>query len=269
MPSKIPKRLSMPRVIKILRLFYVQHYAEKFHANENYELLHIIDGSMKLVLENGEEYHAGKQDTLFIPSGVRHKDIFDVKSGVEVFHLSFKWQEGSKFFASAAPDCLRSLPSKEKNELLLLFDMMRLDMYNDTDNLVIADARLAHLLAIAWRNVFPDVKSSAAPEADNYSRMVNFAHNYMTAHLSEHIDINSVASYLHTSRATLLRAFHQAGGMSFNSYLRSIRMQVAFCLLRERALNVAECALRCGYSDPAYFSRTFKKHFGFSPKKVN
>ena len=269
MPSTTSNRLAMPRVIQALRLFYVQRYSEKFHSDENNELLHIIDGSMKLVLENGKGYSAAKQDTLFIPRGVRHKDIFNVKSGVEVFHLSFQWQDDRKFFSAAEPDCLHSLPSKEKSELLLLFDMMRLDMYNSPESLIIADARLAHLLALAWRNVFPDMKSAAACESDNYSRMVNFAHNYMIAHLSEHIDINSVASYLHTSRATLLRAFHQAGGMSFNSYLRSIRMQEAFYLLRERALNIAECAARCGYSDPAYFSRTFKNHFGFSPKKVN
>jgi AraC-like DNA-binding protein len=261
--------LPMPQIINIMRLFIPLKYSEEFHADADNELIHIINGSVKLCFESGEVYTAGKNETLFIPRGVRHKDIFDVKNGVEVFHLSFQWQDDSRFFSAASPDCLYSLPSKEKTELLLLFDMMRLDMYNSPESLIIADARLAHLLAIAWKNVFPDTKNAAARESDNYARMVNFAHNYMTAHLSEHIDINSVASYLHTSRATLLRAFHHASGMSFNSYLRSIRMQEAFYLLRERALNVAECAVRCGYSDPAYFSRTFKNHFGFSPKKVN
>lgn len=269
MPSQQRRRLAMPRVIRITRLFYQQRYSEKVHADADNELLHIIDGSMKLWLEGGQEYYAGKQDTLFIPRGVRHKDLFEVKSGVEVFHISFQWAEADRFFAAAAPDCLCQLPSKEKNELLLLFDMMRLDKYDTPENLLLADARLSHLLALAWRQVFFNDGSKIAQEADNYSRMVNFAQDYMNAHLSERIDIDSVASYLHVSRATLLRAFRYASGMSFTSYLRSIRMQEAFYLLRERALNVAECAARCGYSDPAYFSRTFKNHFGFSPKNVN
>jgi AraC-like DNA-binding protein len=46
-------------------------------------------------------------------------------------------------------------------------------------------------------------------------------------------------------------------------------MNEAYYLLKERGMNVAECALRCGYADPAYFSRVFKKHFGFSPKNID
>lgn len=269
MPSPKRHRLAMPQVIQVARLFYPQRYAEKFHADVNNELLHIIDGSMRLCLENKQEYYAGKHDTLFIPRGVRHKDIFETTDGVEVFHISFKWADTERFFTCAPPDCLKNLPPKAKNELLLLFDMMRLDQYNSEASLMLADARLGHLLAIAWRNVFfSEQRTMPLPDADNYSRMVNFAHDYMRAHLSERIDIDGVAAFLRTSRATLLRAFHHAGGMSFTEYLRSIRMQEAFYLLRERALNVAECAARCGFSDPAYFSRTFKKHFGFSPKNV-
>ena len=140
MPSTTSNRLAMPRVVQVLRLFYVQRYSEKFHADENNELLHIIDGSMKLVLEDGKEYSAGKQDTLFIPRGVRHKDIFDVKNGVEVFHLSFKWQDDSRFFSAASPDCLYSLPSKEKNELLLLFD----------SDVNVANAGMPKLMFLCW-----------------------------------------------------------------------------------------------------------------------
>ena len=259
-------RLVMPRVVRINRLFYTSVYSEKFHADADNELLHIIDGSMRLCLDSGEEFFAGKSDTLFIPHGVRHKDIFEISRGLEIFHLSFKWKEADRFFKEARPDCLKDLPSKDKNELLLLFDMLRLDRYDLPENLALADARLGHLLGIAWRHIFkPDRE---VRENDNYSRMVAFAHNYMNAHLSERIDIDRVAEYLKVSRSTLLRAFRHASGMSFNSYLCSIRMQQANNLLRERALNLAECAARCGYNDPAYFSRCFKKHFGFLPKNL-
>jgi AraC-like DNA-binding protein len=43
-------------------------------------------------------------------------------------------------------------------------------------------------------------------------------------------------------------------------------MQEAHALLLERGLNSADCAAKCGFSDPSYFSKVFKKHFGFSPK---
>ena len=77
----------------------------------------------------------------------------------------------------------------------------------------------------------------------------------MTAHMAEDITLDTVAAYCKVSRATLLRAFRHASSMSFNGCLRAIRMNEAYSLLKERGLNVAECAKRCGFGDAAYFSR--------------
>jgi AraC-like DNA-binding protein len=90
----------------------------------------------------------------------------------------------------------------------------------------------------------------------------------MMANLSQNINIDIVAEHLRVSRSTLTRAFRQSSEQSFNNFLQTIRMQQAYALLRERALNLADCAQRCGFNDPAYFSKVFKKHFGFAPKKL-
>ena len=258
--------LPMPQIINIMRLFIPLRYSEEFHADADNELIHIINGSVKLCFESGEVYTAGKNETLFIPRGVRHKDIFEEKTGLEVFHINFKWSAAEKFFAAGSPDCLHTLSSKDKNEILLLFDMFRLDNYRSQENLTMGETRLAHLLGIAWRHVFR--KNAPVALNDTYARLASFAYDYMMGHLSGDLSIDRVAAYLKVSRATLIRAFHHASGMSFNACLRSIRMNEAYFLLKERGLNTCDCALRCGYGDPAYFSRVFKKHFGFSPKNI-
>ena len=55
-------------------------------------------------------------------------------------------------------------------------------------------------------------------------------------------------------------------GMTPNDYIVSFKMDRAKLLLSdESCYPIAEVAYRVGYSDPIYFSRTFKKHVGVSP----
>ena len=261
--------VSMPKIFHLSRLYISPRYSERFHADVNNELCHVIDGSMVLRLESGEEYSAKKNETLFIPRGIRHRDIFNMTKGLEIFTIKFKWKTADKFFDHAAPDCLKSARITDKHQILLLFDMLRLDEYEHPEDIYVAEARLAHLLSIAWRTVFSEQKKQASvQEADKtvFAKIINNAQGYMHSHLSENIDIEHVAAQMKVSRSTLVRAFRHSSELSFNEYLRSIRMQEAYRLLREKTYNLSDCAAQCGFSDPAYFSKTFKKYFGFSPK---
>ena len=49
-------------------------------------------------------------------------------------------------------------------------------------------------------------------------------------------------------------------------FIRDVRLEKSRELLRESDLNISETAYEVGFSDPNYFSRTFRKKFGISPK---
>ena len=51
-------------------------------------------------------------------------------------------------------------------------------------------------------------------------------------------------------------------------FIRSIRMQRALELLKSDKATIAEIAYETGFREPAYFSRVFKNHFGYSPSEV-
>lgn len=255
------KHLTVPTVLHAMRVCYKPDFSNYFHQDQNNEVLYIIDGKVRLLFESGEEYVAGPNDTLFIPHGVRHRDIFEEYNGLEVYHMNFKWRHADRLFALVGPDCVSKLPNREKNEIRLLFDMLRLD--TESGNFLLTEIRLAHILGIIWKHTFSAEHNDAS---DNLSRIYNYAKNYMIANLSHNLSIDSVAEHLRVSRSTLTRAFRLSGSLSFNAFLRSVRMHQAYFLLQEQALNLADCAQRCGFNDPSYFAKVFKKHFGFSPK---
>ena len=78
------------------------------------------------------------------------------------------------------------------------------------------------------------------------------------------VRIDEVARALGLSRQTLYRRL-KAEGVTFEAILDGLRRRLASRMLREDGLSVKETAYRLGFSDPAAFSRAFKRWTGSSP----
>lgn len=76
--------------------------------------------------------------------------------------------------------------------------------------------------------------------------------------------IGNVASKLGLSRQTLFRRL-KAEGVTFEQVLDGLRRRKALHYLQEKKMSVTETAYRVGFSDPAAFSRAFKRWTGSSP----
>ena len=79
--------------------------------------------------------------------------------------------------------------------------------------------------------------------------------------------IEPIARALGCSRQTLYRRL-KAEGLTFEQVLDDLRRRRALKLIRESALAVKEIAYRLGFSDPAAFSRAFKRWTGKSPRAL-
>jgi YesN/AraC family two-component response regulator len=61
--------------------------------------------------------------------------------------------------------------------------------------------------------------------------------------------------------------FHQIAGFTFQEYMNNTRIENAKRLLIETDNKIGTIATLCGFSDQHYFSKTFKRLTGFSPKE--
>jgi len=78
------------------------------------------------------------------------------------------------------------------------------------------------------------------------------------------IGIESVARALGLSRQTLYRRL-KSDGATFEQVLDGLRRRLALRFIGEQGMTVKEAAWRLGFSDPAAFSRAFKRWTGRSP----
>ncbi len=81
-------------------------------------------------------------------------------------------------------------------------------------------------------------------------------------------DISSAhaAKALYRSQGHFCRSFRQSFGESFSLYLRRYRLERAKEKLLTSSLSVSEIAMESGFSDAAYFAKTFRETFGVTPR---
>lgn len=79
-------------------------------------------------------------------------------------------------------------------------------------------------------------------------------------------NVEMLVEQLGISRVKCYRLFKETLNQSPSDIVMSLRLQKAEVLLKTKRLNISEISFECGYNDPKYFGRSFKKYFGKSPK---
>lgn len=103
-------------------------------------------------------------------------------------------------------------------------------------------------------------RSQAAVEADRAARWLQAQQS------SPSVTIAQLATELGYHRTHLTKLFKREMGLTPVAYLQQLRIERARSLLAE-PLSVEEVALSVGYSDPLYFSKSFKKMTGHTPSE--
>ena len=78
--------------------------------------------------------------------------------------------------------------------------------------------------------------------------------------------VQDVTTALGVSRSLLHVKMKSLVNMSMGDYIRHQRLERA-CQMLTQGYNVSETAYATGFSDPNYFSRTFKKYIGVNPSE--
>jgi two-component system response regulator YesN len=121
-------------------------------------------------------------------------------------------------------------------------------------------------LRIWCRNRVETVVSQVSSYRDNKTGgLTRRAKDYIRANYSNSITLEDVAREINISPQYLSKLFKEETGENFIDYLTGIRIRIAKNLLENGDMSIKEICYSIGYSDPNYFSRTFKKIVGSTP----
>ncbi|MCA0755190.1 response regulator [Paenibacillus sp. N4] len=97
--------------------------------------------------------------------------------------------------------------------------------------------------------------------------IVTAVRKYVDENYAYELTLASLASMFHLNETYLSGLFKQHAGVTFSEYITSLRMKKAGELLAESGLKLTDIAMLVGISSSSYFSTSFKKFYGMSPKE--
>ena len=102
--------------------------------------------------------------------------------------------------------------------------------------------------------------------SSNGQKQAVIAMDYIRKHyMEQELSLNEICSYLNISTSYFSTIFKDATGGTFLEFLGKIRMEKAKELLEQTTMKNYEIAEKVGFSDPHYFSISFKKMTGKTP----
>lgn len=97
---------------------------------------------------------------------------------------------------------------------------------------------------------------------------LNDAIQFIEGHLSDSdLDYKKLCTHTAMSRSVLYTKFQTLTGQGVHDFIKTIRIKKGLQLLQEGKLNVTQIAYEVGFTTPSYFSKSFTKHYGVSPKE--
>jgi AraC-like DNA-binding protein len=87
-------------------------------------------------------------------------------------------------------------------------------------------------------------------------------------HLSdEAFTIDELCREVGLSRPQLYRKITALSGRAPNDFVRDIRLEKGWNLLKRKKGNISQVALEVGYNNPSYFTKCFTERYGITPSK--
>lgn len=88
---------------------------------------------------------------------------------------------------------------------------------------------------------------------------------YMEDRYWEAIKLSDLAAMVNVSERHFMRRFREIYNTTPVQYLLELRLRRSLILLGQPDLTIGQVAMECGFNDPNYFSRSFKRMFQMTP----
>lgn len=122
-------------------------------------------------------------------------------------------------------------------------------------------------LSLALIKILISLHENPLDRGDNHSRhRIESAMNLMREHVSNPQTLETYAKKAGYSTTQFSHLFRQHTGTSPINYLNELRIQRAAELLKNTDHSIKHIAHQLGFEDPLYFSRSFRKCVGVSPR---
>jgi len=100
-----------------------------------------------------------------------------------------------------------------------------------------------------------------------YAGIVQKMMTYIDANISGDLSLGKLAAVMRVSSGYLSDLFHRETGKTLTQHVTQQRMKAALELLSSTKLQIQTVSQLCGFADPNYFGKVFKRFYGVTPQQ--
>ncbi len=243
--------------VELLGVFKISRgqYRNKSFDNRAYDSLSIRVNGIGKFETQGKAFEVRRGDVLYIPQNANYRQTSQGETIISVHFINYNRKADDKVELITVQDCAylenrfcRMYDEwKEKKQghkylcTSLLYELLYYFNCRETDRIIDS---LSH-----------DIKINEA---------MDYIHrNYRRGEIT----VAELSKICAVSEAYFRKLFKKIHGVSPVQYITALKLEFASHLLKSGLYTVSETGLKSGFSDPKYFGRAFKKHYGFTPKE--
>lgn len=240
-------------------------WREEPHSHPFLEIVFITDGSGTVMIDN-KEYSVRRGDLLIYNAEVTHFEKSSDADPMEIRFVAFDKLE----ITDLPPNWLLPLsygyifPSGEMYDTFCLYFNLLLGEFEKKEKfyMEIAQNISRTLLMYIFRLINRTKNASALLDI---GKMIETTLAYIDKNYAGKITLDDLAEECYTNKYYLSHLFTRVQGISIGKYILDKRIALSKELLTDSLVPVAEIATRCGFPDPNYYCRVFKKETGLTP----
>ncbi len=236
------------------------------HCHNQYEILYVLDGSGKYIVE-GTEYPIRPRTLMLFPPLAYHCVHLDENMPYERYVVHFSKEDLTKetasFLSALFDKSISGVAEFYAADAISATISALFERYENIDKLPerekaeyvrLITSELVLLLSVANMERIP------RDEIDLGARIIK----YLNEHIDKDISLDILAKKFFVSKYYLCRAFKKHNGISVHGYINQKRVMYAKQLI-ESGETASSAAYRVGFGDYSAFYRAYVKILGKSP----
>ena len=262
-------------LLENFRLFHLNTETQTkvdFHYHEFCKLLLLVSGRGGYVVD-GQRYLLQPGDVVLVDSRSVHRPELESENPYEriIIYISPEFLQKMStadcdlldIFQMDAGHVLR-LKETERKKIFAMTAALEKELSgSDYGREIVSNAYLLRLMVEIGRQRRRTDVHNPHPVIPENPRVLEWM-AYIDKHLTEDLDMDTLAERFFISKYHMMRLFHRETGFTIHTYLLQRRLLAARQLI-DKGLLATEACYRCGFRSYSSFTRAYNKHFGSTP----
>lgn len=216
-----------------------------------------------LIVINGVRYSPKPGEIMFLPSGcLQTLDTISPKR-----YLKHWCHFDANIGASPLGEILNFPLLRQVNDIPYVTHLFKEMKHYNEESSGFAPIRANSLLLELIHYFLTEICGDEVTLDDHItSTKINTLLTYMEANLDKKLQVNDFAKVMNLHPNYLIRLFRNTFGSAPIEYFNRLKIDKAKELLEMGELSINTIAYQLGFNTPHYFSTTFKKYTGFTPR---